>query len=121
MKTNDKKMFSNLVIADIKSSLSGHLLALSKRYLRVADVMSTNVATTRPEETVASAAGVMSERNISCIIVMDDADLELDLQLGRRFLSNKLTGRIGLFETRVGAGIDYAFNDRLSLSLEVPP
>ena len=48
----------------------------------------------------------------------DEADLELDLQLGRRFLDNKLTGRIGLFETRVGAGVDYAFNDKLSLSIE---
>ena len=48
----------------------------------------------------------------------DEADLELDLQLGRRFFNNKLTGRIGLFETRVGAGIDYAFNNRLSLSVE---
>lgn len=48
----------------------------------------------------------------------DEADPELDLQIGRRFLDNKLTGTIGLFETRVGAGLDYAFNDRLSLSLE---
>ncbi len=48
----------------------------------------------------------------------DEADMELDLQLGRRFLDNKLTGRIGLFETRIGAGIDYGFNDRFSLSLE---
>ena len=48
----------------------------------------------------------------------DEADLQLDLQLGRRFFDNKLTGRIGLFETRVGAGIDYALNDRISLSIE---
>ncbi len=48
----------------------------------------------------------------------DEADLELDLQLGRRFFENKLTGRIGLFETRVGAAVDYAFNDRLLLSVE---
>ena len=48
----------------------------------------------------------------------DEADLQLDLQLGRRFFDNKLTGRIGLFETRVGAGIDYALNNRISLSIE---
>ena len=49
----------------------------------------------------------------------DEADLELDLQLGRRFFDDKkLTGRVGLFESRVGAGIDYAFNNRFSLSVE---
>ena len=48
----------------------------------------------------------------------DESDLELDLQLGRRFFDNKLTGRIGLFETRVGAGIDLRLNNRLSLSIE---
>ena len=48
----------------------------------------------------------------------DEADMELDLQLGRRFFDNRFTGRIGLFETRIGAGIDYELNDRFLLSLE---
>ena len=48
----------------------------------------------------------------------DETDWELDLQLGRRFFDNKLTGRIGLFETRVGAGIDLQMNNRLMLSIE---
>ncbi len=48
----------------------------------------------------------------------DEADIELDLQVGKRFCGNKLTGRVGLFESRAGAGLDYAFNERLSMTVE---
>jgi hypothetical protein len=48
----------------------------------------------------------------------DSTSLELDAQIGRRWLSEKLTGRIGLFESRVGAGLDYRFNDRFSITVE---
>ena len=50
--------------------------------------------------------------------ISDEADIEWDLQVGRRFCGNKLTGRLGLLESRVGAGLDYSFNSRLSATIE---
>ncbi len=48
----------------------------------------------------------------------DEQSLEIDLQIGRRWADGKLTGRAGLFESRLGAGLDYKFNERLSMTVE---
>lgn len=48
----------------------------------------------------------------------DDHSLELDFQIGWRFLEERLTGRVGVFESRAGAGLDYRFNERFSATVE---
>lgn len=48
----------------------------------------------------------------------DDHSLELDFQIGWRFLEERLTGRVGAFESRAGAGVDYKFNERFSMTVE---
>ena len=41
----------------------------------VCDVMSKDVATVSPDQTVLSASMIMSERNISCVVVVDQEEL----------------------------------------------
>ena len=48
----------------------------------------------------------------------DEPDIDLDLQLGRRFFNNKFTGRVGIFETRAGAGFDILLNKNLTWTVE---
>ncbi len=48
----------------------------------------------------------------------DDHSLELDLQVGWRWFEERLTARVGVFESRAGAGLDYKFNERLSMTVE---
>ena len=48
----------------------------------------------------------------------DKLDVELDLQLGKRFFNNRFTGRIGIFESRVGAGFDIGLNKNFTWTVE---
>ncbi|KKM02610.1 hypothetical protein LCGC14_1782710, partial [marine sediment metagenome] len=57
----------------MKDASSDHLITSSRAWLEVGDVMSTNVTTISPDETVVSAAKMMSRNKISCIVVVDDA------------------------------------------------
>lgn len=52
--------------------LPKHVVTHSQPFVDVRCVMSRDVATTSPDETVASAARIMTERNISCIIVLEN-------------------------------------------------
>jgi PAS domain S-box-containing protein len=58
--------------SEIKDFSRNYLLTSSRAWLEVADVMSRDVATVRSEESAASAARIMSERQISCAVVVDD-------------------------------------------------
>ena len=60
------------VSSRIKDVSINYPLTSSRAWLEVADVMSRDVATVRSEESAASAARIMSGRQISCIIVVND-------------------------------------------------
>ncbi len=49
-----------------------HFMTSSRVWLEVRGVMSRDVVTVSSDDTVASAANVMSRRNISCVVVLDD-------------------------------------------------
>jgi len=72
-KTKTKNQFSNLIDTELKDIRDGRLVTASRTWLEVADVMSTEVTTISPYETVFSAAKRMCENDISCIIVSDNA------------------------------------------------
>ena len=55
---------------DIKSVSSDCPLTQSRTWLETGEVMSTDVATICPDEMVVTAAQMMSERDISCIVVV---------------------------------------------------
>jgi len=64
-------------LAEIHASgvFSDCLITTARTWLQVADVMSKDVATGSPDETVVSAAKVMSDRKISCMVVMDSGNM----------------------------------------------
>jgi len=64
-------------LAEIHASgvFSERLITNARTWLQVADVMSKDVATASPDETVVAAAKAMSERKISCIVVMDSGNV----------------------------------------------
>ncbi|HUV41719.1 MAG TPA: CBS domain-containing protein, partial [Sedimentisphaerales bacterium] len=51
---------------------SGRLVTSSRVWMEVRDIMSTDVTTISSHNTVLSAAKVMSENKISCLVVVDD-------------------------------------------------
>lgn len=51
---------------------SDRLITSSRTWLTVAEVMSKDVATIPPDETVLSAAKIMSEKKISCLVIIDN-------------------------------------------------
>jgi PAS domain S-box-containing protein len=71
----DKMHNSALIECQIRRNQSGCLPATSRSWLDVSDIMTENVATVGPGESVVSAAKIMSDKNISCIIVSDNGEL----------------------------------------------
>ena len=53
----------------------GPLPATSRNWLEVGDIMTEDVTTVCPGSSLVSAAKIMSDKNISCIIVSDNGDL----------------------------------------------
>ena len=51
------------------------LINSSQQWLEVAKVMNTDVTVISPDETIFSTAGIMSDNNISCVIVMDNDNI----------------------------------------------
>jgi PAS domain S-box-containing protein len=70
MENNER--FSNLVKSRIRNVYSDCSITSFRAWLEVGDVMSKDVITISPDETVVLAAKVMSESNISCIIAVDN-------------------------------------------------
>ncbi|MHC4225928.1 MAG: CBS domain-containing protein [Planctomycetota bacterium] len=62
----------NTAVIDIQSE---RLITSAQVWLEVKDVMSKDVITVGPKETVVSAAKIMSENNVSCAVVMDRGSL----------------------------------------------
>lgn len=71
----DKAQHSELVESQIRHSCPSPLPATSRSWLEVGDIMTEDVATVCPGSSVVSAAKIMSDKNISCIIVSDNGDL----------------------------------------------
>jgi PAS domain S-box-containing protein len=72
---------------------SGRPITSSRVWLEVEDVMSKDVITIAPDATVVSAAKVMSENGISCLVVVDN-DSVAGIVTERDFLA-RLAGRRG--------------------------
>ncbi len=71
----DRLQHSELVESKIRHNCTDSLPATSRNWLEVGDIMTENIATVCPGASVVSAAKIMSEKNISCIIVSDNGDL----------------------------------------------
>jgi PAS domain S-box-containing protein len=72
---SSRPQHSELVESQIRHSCSTPLPATSRSWLEVGDVMTEDVTTVCPASSVVSAAKIMSDKNISCIIVSDNGDL----------------------------------------------
>ncbi|MGD8501112.1 MAG: CBS domain-containing protein, partial [Phycisphaerales bacterium] len=68
----DEERLNDLTEVQVRSVSSDRLVTSSRTWLEVADVMSKDVATISPNETVVSAAKMMSEKKISCMVIMDN-------------------------------------------------
>jgi PAS domain S-box-containing protein len=69
---SNEKRLNDFIAIEAKGLSSDSLITSSRAWLTAADVMSRNVATIAPDETVVSAAIMMSEEGISCLAVVDN-------------------------------------------------
>jgi len=72
-KKKTKNQINDLIDTRITDVAHSRLITSSRSWLEAVDVMSKNVTTISPDETVVSAAKRMSEDNISCVIVVSNA------------------------------------------------
>jgi CBS domain-containing protein len=68
----DKSKFSDLIETKKKEFLGDHLVTASRLWLQMGDVMNMDVITVCPDQTIASAAQIMDENKISCLVVVED-------------------------------------------------
>ncbi|MBW8039353.1 MAG: response regulator [Planctomycetes bacterium] len=68
----NKEKFSDLIKAKVRDYSSDRLLTISRVWLHVGDVMSRDVVTISSDQTASSAAKIMADNKISCIIVVDN-------------------------------------------------
>jgi two-component system sensor kinase FixL len=66
---------SELVESQIRESHSSALTVTPRAWLEVGDIMSRDVAAVNPGSTVVSAAKIMSDNNISCLVVSENGNL----------------------------------------------
>ena len=71
----NEKQFGDLGKTELGDIHSGHLITSSQVWLKVRDVMNKDVITITSGETVVSAAKVMSDNNVSCIVVVDNGSV----------------------------------------------
>jgi len=67
----NRKRLNDLIAIQGSGVSSSRLITSSRTWLEVSDVMSRDVATASPDTQVLSAAKVMSEKKISCLVVMN--------------------------------------------------
>ncbi len=67
----NRKRLNDLIAIQGSGVSSSRLITSSRTWLEVGDVMSKDVATANPDAQVFSAAKTMSEKKISCLVVMD--------------------------------------------------
>jgi PAS domain S-box-containing protein len=70
-----KQQLNDLIEIKTDDIVSDGLVISSWAWLSVADVMSKEVATIFSEEIVISAAKIMSDRKISCLVIMDSGNV----------------------------------------------
>jgi PAS domain S-box-containing protein len=70
-----KRNVEPIVDTGARTIYSDRFLIHSPGWLVLGDVMSTDVATIHPNETVAQASKIMSMKNISCIIAMENEEV----------------------------------------------
>ena len=70
--TKDQRQLDYLIEIYTGHFSSDRIITSSRTWLTVADVMSREVATLSPDETVVSAAKIMSEKKISCLVIIDN-------------------------------------------------
>ncbi|MGB2862025.1 MAG: CBS domain-containing protein [Sedimentisphaerales bacterium] len=71
----NKKRLNDLMEIQTSAIASDGLIISSWTWLNVGDVMSNEVATICPDEIVISAAKIMSDKKISCLVVMDQGNV----------------------------------------------
>jgi PAS domain S-box-containing protein len=71
----NKKRLNDLMEIQTSAIASDGFIISSWNWLNVGDVMSGKVATIFPDEIVISAAKIMSDKKISCLIVMDSGNV----------------------------------------------
>ena len=71
----NKKRHNDLMEIQTSAIASDGLIISSWTWLNVGDVMSNEVATIRPDEIVISAAKIMSDKKISCLVVMENGNV----------------------------------------------
>jgi len=72
----NKERLNELIEINTGGVASDGLVISSWAWLNVGEVMSEKVATISPEEIVVSAAKLMAEKKISCLVVMDNGIVE---------------------------------------------
>ncbi len=100
---NNKEQVSNLTNNRMRDSSSNCLMTSLRIQLKVQDVMSKDMIMSSPDESVLSAVRTMCQKNISCIMVLDNDSLagiltETDL-LKRITSGEKDYSKITLAET----------------------
>lgn len=71
----DRLQHSELVESRIRQSYTSPLPTTSRSWLEVGDIMTEDIATVCPESSVVSTAKIMSDKNISCIVVSVNGNL----------------------------------------------
>jgi len=71
----NNKRLNDFIKTKIGSLASDGMVISSWTWLNVADVMSNKVATISQDEIIISAAKIMSEKKISCLVVMDGGNV----------------------------------------------
>jgi PAS domain S-box-containing protein len=69
------EQFNDSIKSEINGIPSDHLITSSRNWLEVGDVMSKDIITISPDQWVFSAAKIMSDSHISCIIVTDNENV----------------------------------------------
>jgi len=71
----DKSQNSEPVASQISHNCPSPFPATSRSWLEVGDIMTEDIATVCPGSSVVSAAKIMSDKNISCIVVSDNGNI----------------------------------------------
>lgn len=68
----NRKRLNDLIAIQSSGVSSSRLITSSRTWLEVGDVMSRDVTTTSPDTPILSAAKIMSEKKISCLVIMNN-------------------------------------------------
>ena len=72
----DREQFNDLFPIKNRNFYTTHAMTTSHVWMKIEQVMKKEVITISPNETVATAAVVMSENNVSCIIVVQNGNVK---------------------------------------------